>query len=155
MAKKTNKNVNVILISRIGKTGAPGDIIQVKRGYANNFLIPRGYVMREKGNEHIIKDKISEWQNRDAAQQEVAKQNLEKLQNVSLKLKRESGIGGSLYGSVSARDVAKALLEMGVSVEKKEIEMDIIKFLGNYKVKVNLYGGLSISLDLSVAPIGS
>jgi len=155
MPKKANKDVEVILATAImGKK--PGDIVKVKGGYARNYLIPSNLAMRLKGNELRIQANKEEWAKRDEENRVLAGNYLETLKQINLQMKVESGVGNTLYGSITGASVADILLKQyAVKVAKQDVVMNPIKLLGEYKVKVNLYGGLSVEIPLSVLPIGA
>lgn len=154
MHKKVNKTETLVLTRGIRRDKA-GSIIKVRPGYAENYLIPNGYAIRLKGNEEFIKSKMSEWEKQDKQLQKEAESLLEKLKELNLVIKAESGIGGSLYGSVSSSTVEKELASLGLKIARKDITMNPIKLLGDYKIKVNLHGGNTVELPLSVVPAGS
>ena len=155
MPKKANKDIEVMLATAImGKR--PGDVVRVKGGYARNYLIPSNLAVRVKGNESRIQANKEEWTKRDEEQRVFAANYLEKLKKIILQLKVESGVGNTLYGSITGATVADILLkEHEVKVSKQDVIMNPIKLLGEYKVRVNLYGGLSVEIPLSVLPIGA
>ena len=131
----------------------PGDIIRVALGYARNFLIPTGAAIRVRGNEQVIEANRKSWEVADAKKREEAQKQLEKLQTARIEIKAESGIGNALYGSVTASDIAQILAkDYGISIEKRHLIMNPVKMLGEYNVQVNLYGGVSVKVPLSVLP---
>lgn len=154
LPKKARKTIELMLTRAVGRK-RPGELVQVKGGYARNYLIPKGYGIRVKGNEDKIQSQLEQWKTLDEVRQKEANEHLEQLQGMKLSIKAESGIGGSLYGSVGAVQIIAALEEHGVKVSKQDISTVPIKALGDYKVKVRLYGGNSVELELSVVPIHS
>ena len=154
MHKKVKKVVDLMLTRSIGSNRA-GTILKAKRGYAENYLIPNGYGIAVIGNEAIIQEQMKEWETEDEAKRSQADSILEKLKFIKLCIKAESGTGATLFGSISSSTLSKELKQHDISVSKQDIVMNPIKTLGEYKVKIKLYGGASTEIDLSVVPIGS
>ncbi len=145
--------MQVILLERVAKLGQMGDVVNVKSGYARNYLLPQGKALRASD------DNIKSFEHRKA---ELEAQNLEtrkEAQAVAAKLDGESYVvirqasdGGALYGSVSPRDVADLLAESGVTVEKRQIVIATpIKTLGLHKALINLHPEVDVEVGLNVA----
>jgi large subunit ribosomal protein L9 len=145
--------MQVILLERVAKLGQMGDVVNVKPGYARNYLLPQGKALRASG------DNIKSFESRKA---ELEAQNLEtrkEAQAVAAKLDgeryvviRQASDGGALYGSVSPRDVADLLAEAGVKVEKRQIVIATpIKSLGLHKALINLHPEVDVEIGLNVA----
>ncbi|MCH8467983.1 MAG: 50S ribosomal protein L9 [Roseinatronobacter sp.] len=148
--------MQVILLERVAKLGQMGDVVNVKPGYARNYLLPQGKALRASG------DNIKSFESRKA---ELEAQNLEtrkEAQAVAAKLDgeryvviRQASDGGALYGSVSPRDVADLLAEAGVKVEKRQIVIATpIKSLGLQKALINLHPEVDVEIGLNVARSG-
>ena len=154
MTKKANKMTQVVLTTGMMKQ-KPGDVVNVRTGYAKNKLIPSGLAIRLRGNEHIIKAKMEEWKRRDEEQQQIAERYKEKLEGISIEIKAESGVGNTLYGAINSARISHILKDSyNINIPKNDIIMDPIKLLGQYKVKLNLYGNHAVDLEVSVVPIG-
>ena len=153
MHKKVQKTVELMLTRSIN-TSRAGDIIKVKRGYAENYLVPKGYGVHVAGHQDHIQAKLVEWKKQDEARKEQADTMIEQLKNLKLAIKAESGQGGSLYGSISSSTVAKELHALGIDIPKQDITMNPVKLLGEYAFTVRLYGGTAVKVDLSVVPMG-
>jgi len=145
--------MEVVLLERIEKLGQMGDVVQVKDGYARNFLLPRGKALRAN------KDNLSRFE-ADRAQLEARNLELkkeaeafnEKLEGYSIIVIRQAGETGQLYGSVSPRDIAEGLTEGGFSVARGQIVLAApIKTLGLYDVAVKLHPEVTSTVVVNVA----
>lgn len=154
MAKKINKTTELMLTRRVGRNG-PGEVIKVKRGFARNWLIPQKIGISVKGNEDKLAAQIAAWKAEDAQKQTLAQEILEKLKELKLQVQVVSGVGGTLYGSVSANTISTELAKQGIEIARQDINMMPIKLLGNYKIKVRVYGGQMVEIGLSVTSAGS
>ncbi len=145
--------MQVILLERVAKLGQMGDVVNVKPGYARNYLLPQGKALRASN------DNIKSFEVRKA---ELEAQNLEtrkEAQAVAARLEgetyvviRQASDGGALYGSVSPRDVADLLAEAGVKVEKRQIVITTpIKLLGLHSAMINLHPEVDVEVGLNVA----
>ena len=145
--------MEVILLEKIGKLGHLGDKVNVKDGYARNFLIPSGKALRAtKANMEIFEAKKAEL----AKVSEEAKKNAEalavKIKGKSFVVIRQAGDTGHLYGSVSTRDLAGVLKASGADVEYTKITIDTpIKEIGIYDVKVALHPEVVEVIKVNVA----
>ena len=145
--------MQVILLERVAKLGQMGDVVNVKPGYARNYLLPQGKALRASD------DNIKSFEHRKA---ELEAENLEtrkEAQAIAAKLDgetyvviRQASDGGALYGSVSPRDVADLLAEAGVKVEKRQIVIKTpIKTLGLHQALINLHPEVDVEVGLNVA----
>lgn len=143
--------MKVILTKEVLGLGDPGEIVQVKNGYARNYLVPQGMaIAANKNNVALVeaeRKRISLLQAKEAEQM----QNLGKeLRALSLKLAARAGEAGKLFGSITNMDVASLLANMGHEIDRRRIIMDPIKKLGNHQVKVKLHPMVVVELDLLV-----
>ena len=146
--------MKVILKEDVEGLGNAGDVVNVKDGYARNYLIPRGLAVRAtdrsvKGLEkqrRLILERINKERRRI---QNFA----EKLQETTVIIKKKAGDEGKLFGSVTSRDIAEALEAIGMEVDRKKIVLDEpIKSLGTYTVKVKLPYSVEAELKVEVVP---
>ena len=145
--------MDVILLERVEKLGAIGDVVKVKDGFARNFLLPRKKALRaneankkvfEANRERIVAD--------NAARRADAEAEAKTLEGVSVTLIRQSSNTGQLYGSVAVRDLVDALVADGHKVDKSQVALDRpIKAIGLHDVKIALHPEVSVTVKVNVA----
>jgi large subunit ribosomal protein L9 len=146
--------MKVILLERLEGWGALGDVVDVKDGYARNFLLPRRKALRANAaNLKVFEGQRAEIEARNAKAKEAAGRAGEKLDGTAYILIRQAGESGQLYGSVSGRDVADAVNAEGASkVERAMVVLDKpIKTLGLHEVKVRLHPEVTVTVTLNIA----
>jgi len=145
--------MEVILMERVEKLGQMGDVVTVKNGYARNFLLPQNKALRaNKGNLSLFENQRHDLEARNLESRKEAESVSAKLDGKSVVLLRQASEMAVLYGSVSARDIATALTEDGVTVDRKQIALQHpIKSLGLHNVKVVLHPEISLSVEVNVA----
>ncbi len=124
--------MQVILLERIGRLGQMGDVVNVKDGFARNYLLPQGKALRatEANRKRFERDK-AQLEARDLELKSEAQAVSAKLDGQSFIIIRQAGETGQLYGSVSTRDIATAVTEGGFSIERRQVMLDRpIKTLG-------------------------
>lgn len=134
--------MKVILFEDVPGWGEEGDIIEVKRGYARNYLLPRGLaVICTKASLAVLKERQKAIEKRKAEKRELSRSNKEKIEAMDLQIKVSVGENGKLYGSVGNAVLADELLKAGINIERKRIEIaeHALKALGQYTAKVRLY----------------
>ena len=138
--------MEVILLERVEKLGAIGDVVKVKNGFARNFLLPNGKALRanEANRERI--------ETQNAERRSVAEKDSKKIDGAKIQLIRQASNVGQLYGSVSARDIGEALEAAGHKVAKNQIVLDRpIKSIGIQDVKIALHPEVSVTIRVNVA----
>jgi large subunit ribosomal protein L9 len=145
--------MEVILLERIEKLGAIGDVVKVKNGYARNFLLPNGKALRANdSNRKVFEANRERIETQNAERRSVAETDSKGLEGVSIQLIRQASNTGQLYGSVSARDLADALEAQGHKVAKNQIVLDKpIKAIGVQDVKIALHPEVSVTVRVNVA----
>ena len=146
--------MKVILLERVEGKGGLGDVVNVKDGYARNFLLPRAKALRaNNANLKVFEGQRAEIEARNAKAKEAAGQSGEKLDGTSYILIRQAGESGQLYGSVAGRDVADAVNAEGTSkVERSMVALDKpIKTLGLHEVKIRLHPEVTVTVTLNIA----
>src|SRR6185369_16104350 len=145
--------MKVILLERVEGWGALGDVVNVKDGYARNFLLPRSKALRaNNANLKIFEAQRAEIEARNAKAKDTAGAAGEKLDGTSYILIRQAGESGQLYGSVAGRDVADAVNAEGGKVERAMVVLDKpIKTLGLHEVKVRLHPEVTVTVTLNIA----
>jgi large subunit ribosomal protein L9 len=145
----------LILTHEVTGLGAPGDVVDVKDGYARNYLLPRGLATGwSKGAEKDIASIRKARKSREISTVEGAAAVRDSLQSKSILVSARAGASGRLFGAVTTGDIADAVLAAGgPSLDKRKIEIDQpIKALGEFQVKVRLHADVAATLDVRVVP---
>ena len=145
--------MKIILTNEVSGLGAAGDVVEVKDGYARNYLVPRGFALRwTKGGEKDVEQIRRARRIREIHTLEQANEVKGQLENVKIKLSTRAGDTGRLFGSVTPADVASAIQAAGgPSVDKRRVALVApIKTVGAHQVTVNLHPEVSVRLDLEV-----
>ena len=145
--------MDVILLERIEKLGAIGDVVKVKNGYARNFLLPNGKALRaNESNRKVFESNREKIEADNAERRSVAEKDSKGIEGVTIQLIRQASNTGQLYGSVSARDLAEGLEAQGHKVAKNQIVLDRpIKSIGVQDVKISLHPEVSVTIKVNVA----
>ncbi|MGQ5702490.1 50S ribosomal protein L9 [Sandaracinobacteroides sp. A072] len=145
--------MDVILLERVEKLGRIGDVVNVKPGYARNFLLPRGKALRAtEANKAKFEAQRAQIEADNAKRREAAEAQAATMTDISVVIIRQASNAGSLYGSVSARDIAEAVAEAGHKVTKSAVVLDRpIKSLGIEVVKLVLHPEVSVTAKVNVA----
>jgi large subunit ribosomal protein L9 len=145
--------MKVILLERVEGWGTLGDVVNVKDGYARNFLLPRSKALRANAaNLKVFEGQRADIEARNAKAKDAAGAAGEKLDGTSYILIRQAGESGQLYGSVAGRDVADAVNAEGGKVERAMVVLDKpIKALGLHDVKVRLHPEVTVTVTLNIA----
>ncbi|MFP8904316.1 MULTISPECIES: 50S ribosomal protein L9 [Streptomyces] len=145
--------MKIILTNEVSGLGNAGDIVEVKDGYARNYLLPRGFAIRwTKGGEKDVEQIRRARKIREIATIEQANEIKGKLEGVTVRLKVRAGDQGRLFGSVTPADVASAVKAAGgPDVDKRRIELDTpIKTLGSHRVSVRLHPEVVAKIGVEV-----
>ena len=144
--------MEVILLERVGRLGTVGDVVKVKNGYGRNFLLPQKKAMRAtKDSKAVFEAKRAEIEAANAKTRAEAEKKAAKLDNLAIRLIRQSSEDGKLYGSVTVRDLAEALQADGHDFDRKHIVLNAtIKNTGVYAAKVVLHPEVSVDLKITV-----
>ena len=145
--------MQVILLERIGRLGQMGDVVNVKDGFARNFLLPQGKALRAtKPNLERFESERAQLEARNLELKSEAQGVAEKLNGKSFVVIRQAGDSGQLYGSVSTRDISDAISEGGFSIERRQVMLDRpIKALGLHEVRISLHGEVEPRVSINVA----
>src|SRR6201996_100150 len=145
--------MKVILLERVEKLGVIGDVVQVKDGFARNFLLPRAKALRAtSANMKVFEVQRAQIEARNADNRAASEKAGEKLNGSKYVLIRQAGESGQLYGSVAARDVADAVAAAGGKVDRGQVQLNVpIKTLGLHQVKVRLHPEVTIEITVNVA----
>ena len=145
--------MKVILLERVERLGALGDVVTVKDGFARNFLLPRSKALRANAaNLKVFEGQRADIEVRNANAREAASKAGEGLDGSSYILIRQAGETGQLYGSVSGRDVADIVNAEGGKVDRSMVVLDKpIKTLGVHEVKVKLHAEVTVTVKINIA----
>jgi large subunit ribosomal protein L9 len=145
--------MEVILLERIEKLGAIGDVVKVKNGYARNFLLPNNKALRaNESNRKVFEANRERIEATNAERRAVAEKDSKTVEGATVQLIRQASNVGQLYGSVSARDLAEALEAQGHKIAKNQIVLDRpIKSIGLQDVKIALHPEVSVTIRVNVA----
>lgn len=149
--------MKVILTDEIRGLGTRGDIVTVKDGYARNFLIPKKLAREAtSGNLKSIEQEKKKWALIAQQERDVAQKAADSVKGVKVTIHKRVGDTGQLFGSVTANEIADALVAKGVQVEKRRIELDHpIKSLGVHDVEVRLHRDVTAHIQVEVVPQGA
>ena len=144
--------MEIILLEDVASLGNAGEIVNVKPGYARNFLFSLGLAVRSsKRNRAMINEKKAAIKARTNREAKVFEELLSQLKKIEITIEVEVGDDEKRFGSVTNKDIHKAILEKGIEIERNSIELEVpIKSLGIYDVNVNIAKGLSEKIKVYV-----
>ena len=145
--------MQLILLEKVASLGLMGDVVRVKPGYARNYLLPQSKALRfSEENKKIFESRKLELEARNLERRKDAESVAEKLEGREFIIIRSASDTGSLYGSVSKRDISDAAAEEGVTLSRLQIELARpIKFLGIHAVQLSLHPEVEVELKINVA----
>ena len=137
--------MDVILKKDIKKVGNAGEAVDVKDGYARNYLIPRGMALKNTPqNRKAWENEVTLTKQKESKEIKLSEKLVKKLESISCTINMKAGENDRLFGSVTSADIAEALKTQGVEVDKKHIALDEpIKELGVYTVDVKVHAGIT------------
>ncbi len=145
--------MEVILLEKVGKMGVLGDTVNVKSGFARNFLIPTGKaVLATADNVKVFDERRAELVKAEAEKLAAAQSRADQLAEVELTVTANAGEEGKLFGSIGPRDVADLVSAAGVEIEKSQVKMPEgpIRTVGEYNIAVQLHADVMGSVHLIV-----
>ena len=145
--------MQIILLERIEKLGQMGDLVNVKTGYARNFLIPQGKALRaNKSNMERFEAERAQREASNLALRKDAETEAAKMQDLAVSMVRAASEMGQLFGSVTSRDIAEAVTEAGFTITRNQVIMDrSIKTLGLTETRIRLHPEVSITVVVNIA----
>ena len=145
--------MEVILLERVEKLGAIGDVVKVKDGFARNYLLPRKKALRANdANRKVFEANRAKIEEDNANRRTDAEKSSKDVDGKTVQLIRQASNTGQLYGSVSARDIVEALEAAGAKVTKSQIVLDRPnKAIGMHEIKVALHPEVSVTVKVNVA----
>ena len=147
--------MKVILIKDVPGYGTFGDVINVKDGFANNYLIPRGLALpATEGNIKHVQDILKQKQRKLEREKAKAKEMAEKIDGLVIEIARPVGVTGKLYGAITVSEIAQHIEEKtGVKVDKRKIMLKApIKNVGRYTIPVKLHPEVTTTVVVDVKP---
>ena len=142
--------MQIILLKDIENLGYTNDIVNVKPGYANNFLIPQGYAKAATAAaKKVLAENLKQRAHKDAKILADAQALAETIANLPLTLSAKAE-EGKLFGTITATDLAEALAAKGITVDRKAIAVDAIKTVGEYEAVAKLHREVKATIKFSV-----
>ena len=145
--------MDVILLEKIERLGGLGYVVNVKPGYARNFLLPAGKAkIATELNIQELEARRAELEKLAAESLATAEARREKLNGITVQITSKAGTEGKLFGSIGTSDIADAINAAGVEVEKKEVRLPTgaIRMAGDYDIDLHLHTGVDAAIKLTV-----
>lgn len=144
--------MKVILLSELRGKGGEGDVIDVADGFANNWLFPQKIAIRATaGNLKQLEQKRNNIAKREVARVADAEERKAQLEGKAVRVIAKIGDEGQLFGSVTAAQIAEAVLEqLGIEVDRKRVDVKPIKFAGDHEVQISMYREIYATIVVSV-----
>ncbi|WP_136607496.1 50S ribosomal protein L9 [Paenibacillus dokdonensis] len=144
--------MKVIFLKDVKGQGKKGEIKEVSEGYAGNFLLPRGLArLATDGNMKTLENQTAAEQKRKDQEKEDAQQLGKKLEDMMIQLKAKAGEGGRLFGAITSKQIAEALVALNVKIDKRKIELEEpIRHLGVTQMTVKLHPEVKATLKVQV-----
>ncbi|MBE6201524.1 MAG: 50S ribosomal protein L9 [Tidjanibacter sp.] len=142
--------MQIILIKDVEKLGYANDIVDVKPGYANNYLLPQGYAkVATESAKKVLAENLRQRAHKEAKILADAQALAEKIENLAFTLTAKAE-EEKIFGSITSADLAAALAEKGIEVDRKTITLDAVKTLGEYTATVKLHREVKATVKFSV-----
>lgn len=147
--------MKIILTDEVRGLGHRGDLVDVKNGYARNFLLPQGLAfLATEANKRRLEEEKKSYDEKVLREKAVSEEVARKMEGMRLTLVKKAGEGDVLYGSVTTSDIADALAEKGIQVDRRRVELEEpIKRLGEHQVHVRLHRDVSVPVIIEVQGI--
>ncbi len=145
--------MEVILFEKIDRLGGIGDLVNVKAGFARNFLLPQGKAKAAtEANKAEIEERRAEFEKLASEALSAAEKRRETIETLSIEITAKSGTEGKLFGSIGNVDIANALTEAGVEVEKREVRLPEgpIRQAGEYEITLHLHSDVNAVAKVTV-----
>lgn len=146
--------MRVILLKDQRHLGRRGDEVEVKDGFGRNFLVPQGIALTaNESNRKYFEQQRTKIEAEHVRERDEALGVAEKLANLRLEIAKKAGEGGTLYGSVTASEIAEELAAKGVTVDRRRIDLEGgIKSIGDHEVRVHLHSEVVAPITVTVLP---
>ncbi|MBE0673617.1 MAG: 50S ribosomal protein L9 [Bacteroidales bacterium] len=145
--------MEIILKQDVPNLGQKDDIIKVKNGYANNYLIPKGYaVLATPSAKKVHAENLKQRAHKEESIRQEARELADKLSGLSLIIGAKTSTLGKIFGSVNTIQISEALTEKGFDIDRKKIsiEGDQIKEIGKYKAVIRLHRDVKVEVDFEI-----
>ena len=145
--------MEVILLERIEKLGQMGDVVNVKAGFARNYLLPQNKALRKtKQNLTRFESQRAQLEAENLTKKTEAEKIADKLKGMKITILRAAGETGQLYGSVTSRDIAETVTESGVSINRNQVILNrALKVLGLEPIRISLHPEVSVEVTANIA----
>ncbi len=145
--------MEIILLERIEKLGQMGDVVTVKPGYARNYLLPQRKALRKtRDNLALFEVDRAQLEVENLERRSEAEQIAGRINGLTVPVLRAAGESGQLYGSVTARDIAAATIENGITIKRQQVVLDrALKNLGLEQVRIQLHPEVSVMVTVNIA----
>lgn len=145
--------MEVILLERIEKLGQMGDVVTVKPGYARNYLLPRRKALRAtETNRTAFEHQRSQLEAENLKRREEAERVARDLDGLGVVIVRQASESNQLYGSVATRDISDAVTEAGISIDRRQVQLDSpIKSVGMHPIRIVLHPEVAAEVIVNVA----
>jgi large subunit ribosomal protein L9 len=146
--------MKVILTESYMSLGEAGEAVEVRSGYARNFLIPQKIaVSATLANLKKYEDKAKELNAKREKERDNSKKTLSTIEKLSITLKKKTSDEGKLFGSVTTKEIEEAFKQQGATVDRRQIVISKqVKMIGDYSILVKLVGGLKATIPLKIVP---
>jgi large subunit ribosomal protein L9 len=143
--------MKVILKENLKNLGHQGDVVEVKNGYANNYLFPRGIAtMATPGNLKML----AENNRQGAMKREKLKADAltlsEQIKDINIQIGMKAGANGKIFGSITPLQISQALKLKGYEIDRRKIEISDVKTLGTYEATLNLHRDVTVNINVEV-----
>ncbi len=143
--------MEVLLREAVFKLGNRGDVVKVAPGYARNFLFPKHIAMPvSEGNKKQLEIEKRNYENKQLETKSVAEEAKGRLEELELEITKRASDNGQLFGSVTSIEIAKMLKDKGYEVDRRKLEVEHIKELGDYTARVRLHHEVSAEFKIKV-----
>ncbi len=144
--------MRIILLEDIENVGKKGEVVNVKDGFARNYLIPKGVALKvTKSNIKMIEEKKKKLEKEREKEIKTVEELKNRIETITLNIKKRAGEEDTLFGSVTSSDIEEALKAEGIEIDKKNILLhEHIKKLGEYEVEVRIHPSVKAVLKINV-----
>jgi large subunit ribosomal protein L9 len=145
--------MQVILLEKVENVGGIGDLVRVKSGYARNYLIPQGKAtLATEANIAKFESRRHELEAKAAAELNAAQARAKKLEGLVIKIVMQAGTEGKLFGSVGTVDIAEAVGQRGVEIERSEVRLPDgpLRVAGEHHIELHLHTDVNVALTVVI-----